>query len=272
MVVVILGHPCRDEIIIAGEKSLEVGGPSYYQAHVFRELSYDDFMVVCHMPAHFFNVFPAGMRVCSVITEAHHIFTNEYPDRDNPDIRIQSSNFPKIPITVPQIQGFISGLNVDAFIVNPLNPYDFPLETIEYLKSFDVPIYMSLQGFLRYKNKKSSGLRPNKHIKEIVSGVQAVFLDETEAQFVPLDELDVGEIIITNGSKGSRIIGESEIKIDAIPSNNVVDTTGCGDTFMATYIILKLEGYTSVQAANFASQIASEKTHYKGPYKTNKSF
>ena len=28
MVVVILGHPCRDEIIIAGEKSFEVGGPS----------------------------------------------------------------------------------------------------------------------------------------------------------------------------------------------------------------------------------------------------
>ncbi|WP_298502184.1 PfkB family carbohydrate kinase [uncultured Methanobrevibacter sp.] len=271
MVVVILGHPCRDEIIIAGEKSYEIGGPSYYQAHVFRELGYNDFLVICHMPAHFLNVFPPGMRVCSVITEAHHIFTNEYPDKDNPDIRIQSSNFPKIPITVPQIQGFISGLDVDAFIVNPLNPRDFPLETIEYLKSFNVPIYMSLQGFLRYKSDKSLGLRPNRHIKEIVDGAEAIFLDEGEAEYVPLDELNVGEIIITNGSKGSRILGESEIRIDAIPSDNVVDTTGCGDTFMAAYIVLKLEGYTSVQAANFASQIASEKTQYQGPYRARKS-
>lgn len=271
MVVVILGHPCRDEIIIAGEKSYEIGGPSYYQAHVFRELDYNDFLVICHMPAYFFNAFPAGMRVCSVFNEAHHIFTNEYPDKDNPDIRIQSSNFPKIPITVPQIQGFISGRDVDAFIINPLNPYDFPLDTIEYLKSFDVPVYMSLQGFLRYKNKKSLGLRPNKHIKEIVDGAAAIFLDEGEAEYVPLDELNVGEIIITNGSKGSRILGESEIKIDAIPSDNVVDTTGCGDTFMAAYIVLKLEGYTSVQAANFASQIASEKTQYQGPYRARKS-
>lgn len=272
MVVIILGHPCRDEIIIGDEKSYAVGGPSYFQAYVFKELNYDDFQVICHSPIYLMNSFPDGVRVVLQPNEAHHVFTNEYPDKDNMDIRIQYSNFPKIPITVSQLQDYLRGVHVDAFIVNPLNPYDFPLETIEFLKSYDVPIYMSLQGFLRYKNKKSFGLRANRHIKEIVDGVTAVFLDENEAQYVPLDEINVDEIIITNGSKGSRIIGETEIKIDAIPSDNVVDTTGCGDTFMAAYIVLKLEGYTSVQAANFASQIASEKTQYKGPYKSGKSF
>ena len=272
MSVFILGHPCRDEIIIGDEKSYTVGGPSYYQSHVFKELGFDDFVVICHSPFHFLNSFPKDVRIWSVYNDAHHIFTNEYPDKDNPDIRIQSSNFPKIPIRVDQLQDLLYEVDVDAFIINPLNPYDFPLDSIEFLKTFHVPIYMSIQGFLRYKNKYSSGLRPNRHIKEIVEGAAAIFMDETEAQHVPLDELDVDEIVITNGSKGSRIITwDEEIKIDAIPSDNVVDTTGCGDTFMATYVLLKLEGYSSRQAANFASQIASEKTHYHGPYKANES-
>lgn len=272
MSVYILGHPCRDEIIIGDEKSYTIGGPSYFQAHVFNELGYDDFRVICHAPAYFFGCFPDGTPVTFIPNDAHHIFTNEYPDKDNMDLRIQSSNFPKIPMTVDQLQDVLYDRDVDAFVINPLNPYDFPLDTIEFLKTFHVPIYMSIQGFLRYKNKNSFELRPNKHIKEIVEGAAAIFLDESEAQYVPLDELDVDEIIITNGSKGSRILeGGEEIKIDAIPSPNVVDTTGCGDTFMATYIVLKLEGYSSVQAANFASQIASEKTQYQGPYKANKS-
>ena len=272
MSVFILGHPCRDEIIIGDEKSYTVGGPSYYQAHVFKELGYENFEVICNSPAYLFNCFPKNTRVLLIPNEAHHVFTNEYPDKDNLDIRVQSSNFPKIPLKVDQIQDYLHGRTVDAFIINPLNPYDFPLETIEFLKTFNVPIYISIQGFLRYKNKKSFGLRPNRHIKEIVEGAAAIFLDEAEAQYVPLDELDVDEIIITNGSNGSRIISEGdEIKIDAVQSDNVVDTTGCGDTFMATYIVLKLEGYSSTQAANFASQIASEKTHYSGPYNADNS-
>lgn len=273
MTVFVLGHPCRDEIIIEGEKSYTVGGPSYFQAHAFKQLGVRDVVVLCHSPVYLLNSFPKGVGVWSVHNDAHHIFTNEYPDRSNLDIRIQSSNFPKIPFRVDQLQDFLEGRNVDAFVVNPLNPYDFPLESIEYLKTFDAPIYMSIQGFLRHKNKakKSLDLRQNNHIEEIVKGVTAIFLDETEAQYVPLDNLDVGEIIITNGSKGSRVLAESEIKIDAVPSDNVVDTTGCGDTYMAAYVTLKLEGYTSQQAANFASQIASEKTKYKGPYKANDS-
>lgn len=267
MPAIILGHPCCDEIIIGDEKSYRPGGPSYFQSHVFEQLGYD-FEVMCHSPIDLMDCFAQGGYMWAVTDDAHHVFTNEYPDKDNMDIRIQSTNFPKIPITVDQLKDYLfEGKAIDAFIINPLNPYDFPIDTIEYLKTYDVPIYMSLQGFLRRKENKAVKLAPNKHIAEIVKGADTIFLDENEAQYVPLDELDVGEIVITNGSKGSRILGEDEIKIDAIESDNVVDTTGCGDTFMAAYIISKLEGYTSRQAGNFASMIASEKTRYEGPYK-----
>ena len=76
-------------------------------------------------------------------------------------------------------------------------------------------------------------------LASILSGVDVIFLDESEKNMIGTD-YDVGEMVITNGSHGSRIISDSEIKIDAVPCVNVVDTTGCGDTYMAAYVSQRL--------------------------------
>ena len=76
-------------------------------------------------------------------------------------------------------------------------------------------------------------------------------------------------MVITNGSKGSRIIGDEEIKIDAVVCGDVVDTTGCGDTYMAAYISQKLLSKSIENAGNFASKIACEKIKNSGPYFSN---
>ena len=49
-------------------------------------------------------------------------------------------------------------------------------------------------------------------------------MDEVEANLIGVD-YDVDEIVITNGSHGSRIICGSEVRIDALHCDNVVDTT-----------------------------------------------
>ena len=97
-----------------------------------------------------------------------------------------------------------------------------------------------------------------------------LFLDEGEASIIGMG-YDVDEMVITNASKGSRIISqEGEIKIDAVECQNVVDTTGCGDTYMAAYISYKLLSNSSKKAGNFASKVSSEKISNFGPYKFNK--
>ena len=102
----------------------------------------------------------------------------------------------------------------------------------------------------------------------ILSGVDAIFLDEDEANIIGVDH-DVDEIVITNRSRGSRIISDVEIRIEPVKCENVVDTTGCGDTFMASYITQKLLLKSSEIAGNFASKIASEKIENFGPYTPN---
>ena len=50
---------------------------------------------------------------------------------------------------------------------------------------------------------------------------------------------------------------------------DVVDTTGCGDTYMAAYISQKLLSKSTESAGKFASKIAGEKIKNSGPYFSN---
>ena len=85
--------------------------------------------------------------------------------------------------------------SIDAFIINPLNAFDFPKDTIDYLKSFNVPIYVSIQGFLRYPYQKigdnySIKLKLTPQVKDIIEDVEGLFLDEREALILFLHNLD----------------------------------------------------------------------------------
>ena len=92
---------------------------------------------------------------------------------------------------------------------------------------------------------------------------------ETPIIIVTSRNNDMDEIVITNGSDGSRIIVESdEIKIEAVEVDNIMDATGCGDTYMAAYILKRLLLDSPKEAGEFASLIASEKLMSFGPYKS----
>ena len=145
-------------------------------------------------------------------------------------------------------------------------------ESILIPKSFDVPIFVSVQGFLRLPDvqvneKYTIKLDNFDGLGGILSGVSSIFLDESEANIIG-EDYDVDEMVITDGSRGSRIlVNDDEIKIDAVKCENVVDTTGCGDTYMAAYISKKLTTKSILKSADFASKIASDKLHFFGPYK-----
>ena len=48
---------------------------------------------------------------------------------------MQLSNFANIPIRISDLKNILPD-KIDGFVLNPLNRYDFPLETIDYLKTF----------------------------------------------------------------------------------------------------------------------------------------
>ena len=275
MTLVLIGPACEDLIIIGEEKSSKVGGASFFQSFVYEEYCNDYLAIVNASKDNLIDSFPDKSKVKLIFKEDTHYFINEYPNKDDLDFRYQSTNFANIPILIEDLENLfeenkINRDNIDAFVLNPLNSNDIPTETLEFLKSFDVPIFISLQGFLRFKGEDDSMvLKLSKDLRFIFEIADTIFLDEGEFDIIKDEEIHGPNLVITNGSKGSRIIdvdGES-IKINAVKCNNIVDATGCGDTYMAAYISARLNNESCKESADFASLIASRKLECFGPYK-----
>ena len=289
MTLVLIGPACEDLIIIGNEKSSRIGGASYFQSFVYEEF-YDDYIVIVNAQnTDLINEFPDMSKTELLLKDDTHYFVNEYPDKDNRDIRKQSTNFADIPILADDLNAIfnnlgLNGSNIDAFVINPLNSNDIPLETLEYLNSFNLPIFISLQGFLRFKDKSNSMvLKSSEDLDYIFNIAEAVFLDEKELKIVSDEDKSDSKIeiqgivfenesnsifIITNGSKGSRITDfkDINIKIDSVKCDNIVDATGCGDTYMAGFISSWLNGEDLKESGDFASLIATKKLESFGPY------
>lgn len=273
MTLVVIGPVTEDLIVIGDESSRKIGGATYFQAFVF-ESFYSDYLAVVNCSSkEMVKAFPDADKVNVILKDDTHYFENNYPDKDNRDERRQLSNFARIPILKSDIEDILPS-QIDGFVLNPLNRYDFPLETIEYLKSFGVPIFLSVQGFLRIPKDKVNDnytikLEKFDELTTILSCANSIFVDEAEKSMIG-DDFNVDEVVITNGSHGSRILSDGEIKISAVECENVVDTTGCGDTYMAAYITQKLLHKSAETAGNFASAIASKKIENFGPYMSDK--
>ena len=238
MTLVVIGPVTHDLVVIGEEKSHKIGGATYFQSFVFEEF-HDDYMAIVNCSDEkLIGKFPSPEKVRVIEKDNTHFFINRYPSKDDLDEREQLSNFADIPILKTDLKD------------------------------------ISVQGFLRVPDVQADEnytikLSNFDELHDILSGVDVIFLDEAEKSIIGAD-CDVDEMVITNGSHGSRILSGSEIRIDAVECVNVVDTTGCGDTYMAAYITQKLLLKSPEFAGNFASRIASEKIENFGPYNFNK--
>ncbi|MBE6512733.1 MAG: ribokinase [Methanobrevibacter olleyae] len=275
MTLVLIGPACEDLIIIGDKESSKVGGASFFQSFVYEEF-YDDYLAIVNASnADLIDEFPDKSKVRLILKDETHHFINEYPNKDDLDMRKQSTNFADIPILADEIKNIldeceIEDADIDAFVLTPLNSNDFPIETLEFLKTFEVPIYISLQGFLRFKDENNlMALKLSDDIKYVFDISDTIFMDEGEFDIIKCEKFEGSTLVVTNGSKGSRIlcIDDETIKINAVKCNNIVDATGCGDTYMAAYISARLKNRTFKNSADFASMIASQKLENFGPYK-----
>ena len=275
MTLILIGPACEDLIIIGDKESSKVGGASFFQSFVYEEF-YNDYLAILNASnVDLMDEFPDKSKVKIILKDDTHHFINEYPDKDNLDIRKQSTNFANVPILSDELKNILEECeidkeDIDAFVLTPLNSNDFPIDTLEFLKTFDVPIYVSLQGFLRFMDEDNSMiLKLSDDLNYIFEISDTIFMDESEFDIIKSEKFEGSNLVITNGSKGSRIIevGGTTIKINAVKCDNIVDATGCGDTYMAAYISAVLNNKTFKNSADFASMIASKKLENFGPYK-----
>jgi adenosine kinase len=72
--------------------------------------------------------------------------------------------------------------------------------------------------------------------------------------------------VVTLGGEGSRVIeGDLATRIPVVPAAQLVDPTGCGDSYRAGLLYGLSHGWTLVQSARLAGVIGAIKMASRGP-------
>lgn len=100
-------------------------------------------------------------------------------------------------------------------------------------------------------------LIPNRCEASVLAGVEVTDWETAEQAARILRERGVGSVLITLGSRGSLCFDGTDCTHIAPFKVKTVDTTAAGDTFCGALCVALAEGHNLVQAARFASLVAS---------------
>jgi sugar/nucleoside kinase (ribokinase family) len=227
------------------------------------------------------RVFPKEVLIKPVYMKKTLQFKNIYPNWD-PNNRIQKADFPYNPLKVRDLSP-VDLEGSDAIILGPLSPSDIPLETVEYLSKFQVPLYLGVQGYLRHLEGDKIVLRPWKNFQKFLKYIRVLSLDENEIKVIigrkpgnieliakKITSFGPEEVVITHGGRGATIYsGERErlYKISAVKPHTIKGPTGLGDTFMAAYAAKKFETSDPERCGISAAVVTAMKLEMIGAFR-----
>lgn len=274
-----IGHVTHDRIITPQATTELPGGVTYYFSHGISHLLTGDSTLKYHLVASLGeadmqavdDIRARGIEVDVVPSRETVFFENKYGNNVNE--RIQRVLAKADPFTVESI----NGIEAEYIVLGTLLADDFSLEVVKSLASRGT-LVVDAQGYLRevrgdkvypcdWSDKKEflkyiDILKVNEHEVRDISG-------ETDllAGAQRLLEWGVKEVLLTLGSLGSYVVTKEEtIEIPAFAPREVVDATGCGDTYVMSYLYKRVQGCGKKEAATFAAAVSTIKLEHSGPF------
>ena len=235
-----IGHITLDKVVTPQSTVYMPGGTAFYCSHAIRHFNDIDYTLVTAVGATEMNVVKqlrkVGIDVTALPSRHSVYFENIYGT--NPDDRTQRVLAKADPFTASQLRE----IDAEIYHLGSLLADDFSLEVIKEL-SLKGLIAVDSQGYLRevrdthvyptdWTDKREAlryihFLKVNEHEMEVLTGLS----DPHEAAR-RLHEWGVKEVLVTLGSMGSLIFnGTDFFRIPAYKPAQVVDATGCGDTY-----------------------------------------
>ena len=268
-----IGHITKDKIVTPNRTVYMAGGTSFYFSYAINQLPKDvTFSLVTAMdptekePVE--KMLKAGIDVSMNASRNTVFFENIYGENQNE--RKQRVLAKADPFTIQQLE------HVDAkvFHLGSLLADDFPTEVVEYLSSKG-RVSIDVQGYLReVRDEKVYPIDWKEKLK-VLKHTYYLKVNETEMETITglkdaheaaklIHAWGVTEVIITLGSEGSLVyVDDKFYEIPAYPPHEVVDATGCGDTYSAGYLYKKLQvrnftDKTTDQVADVANTIGEK--------------
>ena len=271
-----IGHITKDKIVTPNRTVYMAGGTSFYFSYAINQLPKDvTFSLVTAMdptekePVE--KMLKAGIDVSMNASRNTVFFENIYGENQNE--RKQRVLAKADPFTIQQLE------HVDAkvFHLGSLLADDFPTEVVEYLSSKG-RVSIDVQGYLReVRDEKVYPIDWKEKLK-VLKHTYYLKVNETEMETITglkdaheaaklIHAWGVTEVIITLGSEGSLVyVDDKFYEIPAYPPHEVVDATGCGDTYSAGYLYKRLQGATPTEAGKFVAAMCTIKLEHNGPF------
>ena len=252
------------------------GGTSYYFSHGISHLKDTKHyqLVTALAPSEFKaveDIRAKGIKVTVIPSHRTVYFENTYGE--NQDNRSQRVLAKADPFTVEQLEN----INAHIFHLGSLLADDFSLDVVKYLSTKGI-LAVDAQGYLREVRgekvypidwtdkvealKYIDILKVNEHEMEVLTGQTDI-----KQAALQLAEWGVKEVLITLGSLGSIIYAEGTFhKIPAYPPKDIVDATGCGDTYATGSLYMRNKGASYEEAGCFAAAMSTLKLEASGPF------
>jgi sugar/nucleoside kinase (ribokinase family) len=267
--VCVIGHVARD-INAIGEVELEPspGGAAYYSTMVYRRLGMRAAVVtlVAAPDAPLLQELnDAGVTVFNLPTEVTTTFRNEYPVPDNLDLRVQRVDTCAGTIAAAAVPD----LSARIWHIGPLTETDVELAVIGHCAELGGLVGMDVQGLTRVVIDGEVRARTPVERMDYLRHVGVLKADDSEiltytgagdieAAVATVRAAGAGEVLVTHASAGATIYGpRSPLQIEAVPPRRSVDTTGCGDTFLAAYMTRRLTSDDLRECGEFAAAAAA---------------
>lgn len=271
-----IGHITKDKIITPRQTVYMAGGTSFYFSYAFSHLPQNvSFQLVTKLGEGEMksveDMRQAGIDV-QVYPSSHTVyFENKYGENQND--RTQRVLERAEPFTVDEMRE----VNAGVYHLGSLLSDDFSTEVVKYL-STKGRISIDAQGYLRevrgekvypidWAEKReilahTDIIKVNEHEMEVITG----FTDPRAAAKC-LAEWGVKEVCVTLGSEGSIILAEGKFyDIPAYEPKEIVDATGCGDTYSAGYLWCRAQGMGFEESGKFAAAMCTLKLEHSGPF------
>ena len=271
-----IGHITKDKIVTPNRTVYMAGGTSFYFAYAINQLPKDvSFSLITAMdptetePVE--KMRQAGIDVTLNASRNTVFFENIYGENQNE--RKQRVLAKADPFTIQQLEH----VEAKVYHLGSLLSDDFSPEVVEYL-SKKGHVSIDVQGYLREVKDEKVFAVDWREKKEVLKHTYYLKVNEIEMETITgvkdaheaaklIHSWGVTEVIITLGSEGSLIyVDDTFYEVPAYPPHEVVDATGCGDTYSAGYLYKRLQGASPTDAGKFAAAMCTIKLEHNGPF------
>lgn len=270
-----IGHITLDKIVTPRLTVHSPGGTAFYFAHAMASLNAGNFVLVTSLAQSEMkavdDIRARGIDVKVIPSRCSVYFENRYGE--NQDNRTQRVLAKADPFTAAGVDD----IEARYFHLGSLLADDFPLDMLKALSGRGV-VSVDAQGYLREVRgenvfpvdwpdkleamKYIDILKVNEHEAAVLTGA-----DDPRRGAELLAEWGVKEVVLTLGSMGSVILAGGQVyEIPAFAPAEVVDATGCGDTYMAGYLYMRDKGTGYAEAGRFAAAMCTIKLQASGPF------